>query len=82
MSGVKKDSLFDTVNYRVVIGTFPSGEYEGQSCYIVENKLTGVGELFVNLLPKAIYLAIEAEDFLKEVRESENPVPNDKLLIN
>ena len=48
-------TLFETKNYIVVCGTYPSGEFEGQGCYLVRNKITKIDEIFVNLLPKAIY---------------------------
>ncbi len=76
-------TVFETDNYTVVVGTFPNGEdYAGQGCYVVENKRTGVPELFVNLLPKAIYLAREAETFLKEVLEADDKKPAEAAQLN
>jgi hypothetical protein len=75
-------TVFETDNYVVVVGVFPDGEdYAKQGCYIVRNKHTGVPELFVNLLPKAIYLAREAETFLKEVME-EDKKPTEPVQLN
>ena len=74
-------TLFETKNYIVVCGTYPSGEFEGQGCYLVRNKLTKIDEIFVNLLPKAIYLAKEAQDFLNDVYSNEDKKPNQLLLM-
>ena len=75
-------TLFETKDYRVACGTYPPGEHEGQPCYIIENKVTHVPEIYVNLLPKAIYLAKEAQEFLDDVY-SDNPTnPSQLLLLN
>ena len=75
-------SLFETNNYSVVVTTYPSGEFEGQGCYGVFNRVTGVLEIFVNLLPKAIYLAREAQEWLDEVLSDSKPKPNQLMLLH
>lgn len=74
-------TLFETKNYIVVCGTYPSGEFEGQGCYLVRNKITKIDEIFVNLLPKAIYLAKEAQEFLDDVYSNNASKPNQLLLM-
>ena len=74
-------TLFETKNYIVVCGTYPSGEFEGQGCYLVRNKITKIDEVFVNLLPKAIYLAKEAQEFLDDVYSNNDSKPNQLLLM-
>ena len=74
--------LFETLDYGVVVSVYPSGEFEGQECYGVFNKVTKVTEIYVNLLPKAIYLAREAQDFLDEVRLADKPKPNQLMLLH
>lgn len=74
-------TLFETKNYIVVCGTYPSGEFEGQGCYLVRNKITKIDEIFVNLLPKAIYLAKEAQEFLDDVYSNGDSKPNQLLLM-
>lgn len=75
-------TLFETKHYIVVCGTYPSGEFEGQGCYLVRNKITNIDEIFVNLLPKAIYLAREAQELLDEVYAAATIRPNQLLLMN
>lgn len=75
-------TLFETKNYVVVCGIYPSGEFEGQGCYLVRNKLTKIDEIFVNLLPKAIYLAREAQELLDDVYADATVRPNQLLLMN
>jgi hypothetical protein len=75
-------TLFETKNYIVVCGTYPSGEFEGQGCYLVRNKVTKIDEIFVNLLPKAIYLAREAQELLDDVYADATIRPNQLLLMN
>jgi hypothetical protein len=75
-------TLFETKNYIVVCGTYPSGEFEGQGCYLVRNKITKIDEIFVNLLPKAIYLAREAQELLDDVYADATIRPNQLLLMN
>jgi hypothetical protein len=75
-------TLFETKNYIVVCGTYPSGEFEGQGCYLVRNKITKIDEIFVNLLPKAIYLAREAQELLDDVYAAATVRPNQLLLMN
>ncbi len=75
-------TLFETKNYIVVCGTYPSGEFEGQGCYLVRNKVTKIDEIFVNLLPKAIYLAREAQELLDDVYADATVRPNQLLLMN
>jgi hypothetical protein len=75
-------TLFETKNYIVVCGTYPSGEFEGQGCYLVRNKITKIDEIFVNLLPKAIYLAREAQELLDDVYADATVRPNQLLLMN
>lgn len=74
-------TLFETKNYIVVCGTYPSGEFEGQGCYLIRNKITKIDEVFVNLLPKAIYLAKEAQEFLDDVYSNNDSKPNQLLLM-
>ena len=74
-------TLFETKNYIVVCGTYPSGEFEGQGCYLVRNKITKIDEIFVNLLPKAIYLAREAQEFLDDMYSNNGSKPNQLLLM-
>lgn len=74
-------TLFETKNYIVVCGTYPSGEFEGQGCYLVRNKITKIDEIFVNLLPKAIYLAKEAQEFLDDVYSNGVSKPSQLLLM-
>lgn len=76
-----KPALYETKDYIVVCGIYPSGEYAGQGCYLVRNKITKIDEIFVNLLPKAIYLAKEAQDFLNDVYSNEDKKPNQLLLM-
>ncbi len=78
---VFKPVLYETKDYIVVCGIYPSGEYAGQGCYLVHNKITKIDEIFVNLLPKAIYLAKEAQDFLNDVHSNEDKKPNQLLLM-
>ena len=75
-------SLFETENYRIVAAEYPSGEFEGQGCYGVLNRVTGIVEIYVNLLPKAIYLAREAQEWLDEVLSDSKPKPNQLMLLH
>ncbi len=75
-------ALFETENYRVRTSVYPSGESAGQNCYGVCNKVTGVTEIFVNLLPKAIYLAKESQTWLDELLTEGNSKPNQLMLLN
>ena len=74
-------TLYETKNYIVICGVYPSGEYVGQGCYLVRNKITRIDEIFVNLLPKAIYLVKEAQEFLDNVYSNNDSKPSQLLLM-